>query len=86
MGHRRSLPSETAFFVIAFTKKKGRLVPDAPIPVSTEERARRLASDLAKRYPSVIALSRTGDPEAGRFNEPVEIVRYGDIPEGFFKS
>ncbi len=52
-----------------------------PVQFETEDRAKRHARDLSERHAGVIAWSRTADPDLGEFGEPVELVRYGDIPD-----
>lgn len=47
----------------------------------TEDRAKRFARDLADKHAGVIAWSRIADPETQEFGDPVELVRYGEVPD-----
>lgn len=69
--------------VLAFDKDEdGTLGPAGqPQQFDSEDRARRLARDLSTRHAGVIAWSRTADPDLGEYGEPVELARYGEVPD-----
>lgn len=40
-----------------------------------------MAERLSYSRHSVIAFSRTGDPDTGDFDEPVILAKFGDVPD-----
>jgi hypothetical protein len=46
-----------------------------------EQRAVRLAKDLAHRHDGVIAWSRSAKLNVGEFGEPTELYRAGEVPD-----
>lgn len=69
--------------LIAFKyDEEGNLQPAfEPREMPDEVRAKLAAKDLSAHYPGVIAWSRSADPQLGEYGEPVELARYGTIPE-----
>jgi hypothetical protein len=72
---------ETSYFVQAFNAGRGgNLKADAPIACKTETGALRTAERLALSKVGVMALSSTGDPEMGDYDdEPTVIFRAGEL-------
>lgn len=60
----------------------GELVPafDAR-EMPDEDRAVRVAKDLATRHPGVITWSRSARPDVGDYGEPVVLFQHGDVPD-----
>ena len=71
------------YSVVSFTQAKGGLAVNAPRPASGEDSAKRLAERLAGQLAGAVAIYRTGDPDIGEFDDPVEIARYGRVPSEF---
>lgn len=73
---------KTVYAVQTFTRAKGGgFTIDNPMPAQSAEQARRLAQ--RKLSPAVIgslAFSRTGDPDAGEYGEPVILAQFGQVP------
>jgi hypothetical protein len=76
---------ETSYFVQAFDAGKGgELKADAPIAFKSASGALRTAERLALSKLGVVALSSTGDPEMGDYDdEPTVIFRNGPFPSAF---
>lgn len=71
----------TYFVVQSFQRgNKGMLVPDAPREARDQKHCERLALTLAQTSASVIAFSRSGDPDIGAWNDAVIIAQYGEDP------
>lgn len=71
----------TLFVVQTFQKgKKGMLIPDLPKQARDEVHCRALADRLAGKAASVVAFSRSGDPEAGEWEDAVVISQFGELP------
>jgi hypothetical protein len=72
----------TYFVVQSFSQgKKGRIVPDQAIQAQSAEHAQRMAARLSSSRIGVVAFSRTGDPDAGEYDEAVVLASYGYMPE-----
>jgi hypothetical protein len=69
--------------VLAFDRdEEGTLGPAfEPMQFETEDRARRFARDISGKHAGVIAWSRQADPDMGDYGEPVELARFGDVPD-----
>ena len=69
--------------VMAFDRNdEGGLVPAfEPRIFDSEERARREARMLWDKHDGVIAWSRSANPDIGEYGEPIELARYGDVPD-----
>ena len=69
--------------LIAFDyDKQGNMQPAfEPREMPSEDRAKLVALDLSRRHAGVIAWTRTADPRLGEYGEPVELARYGSVPE-----
>lgn len=76
-------PNPKLIVVLAFdADEEGILGPAMdPVQFETEDRAKRFARDLSAKHAGVIAWSRTADPDLGEFGDPVELVRYGQVPD-----
>ena len=71
----------TYFVVQSFQRgNKGMLIPDAPRQARDLAHCERLAMTLAKERASVIAFSRSGDPDVGAWDDAVIIAQYGEDP------
>lgn len=70
----------TIFGVQSFTRLKGGVRIDDPIPASTADLAKRMAKRLADNKIGVVAYSRCYDAENGEIEEPKVLASYGDIP------
>lgn len=69
--------------VVAFDlDDDGNLQPAfEPHELPSEYKAKLLALDLATRHAGVLAWSRAADPQLGEYGDPVELARYGIVPE-----
>jgi hypothetical protein len=69
--------------VLAFDKDEEGILGPAfdPIQFETEDRAKRYARDIADKHSGVIAWSRAADPDMGDYGEPVELARFGEVPD-----
>ena len=76
---------DTSYFVQSFNAGKGgNLKTDAPIACKTATRVVRTAERSAMSKLGVVALSSTGDPEMGDYDdEPTIIFRNGQFPSAF---
>jgi len=72
---------ETFYAVVPFKRARGGIAIGATVMAKGREDAVRLAERLASANLGAVAFSRTGDPEAAEFDEPVELARYGQVPE-----
>ncbi|WLR92158.1 hypothetical protein [Shinella zoogloeoides] len=71
----------TYFVVQSFQRgNKGMLVPDAPKEARDKRHCEQLALRLAQSSASVVAFSRSGDPEVGAWDDAVIIAQYGEDP------
>jgi hypothetical protein len=52
-----------------------------PREMPSEDRARLAAMELAPHHAGILAWSRTADPQLGEYGEPVELARYGLVPD-----
>lgn len=73
--------SVTHFVVQAFRKgKRGKIEAEEP-KIASEQNCKVMAERLSYSRHSVIAFSRTGDPDTGDFDEPVILAKFGDVPD-----
>lgn len=72
---------KTYYAVVGFKRARGGIAVEQAVPASGERSAIRMAERLASNGVGAVAFSRAGDPEIGDFDEPVELARFGDIPE-----
>lgn len=71
----------TYYIVQSFERgKKGMLIPDLPKQARDEAHCQLLAERLAAQKASVVAFSRTGDPDAGDWDDAVVIKQFGELP------
>lgn len=71
----------TYFVVQSFQRgKKGALIPDEPKQARDQNHCVILAERLSKVSASVVAFSRSGDPDSGDWEDAVLIAQYGDVP------
>lgn len=71
----------TYFVVQSFQRgNKGMLVPDAPKEARDKKHCEQLALRLAQSSASVIAFSRSGDPDVGAWDDAIIIAQYGEDP------
>lgn len=71
----------TYFVVQSFQRgNKGMLIPDAPREARDRKHCERMAVSLAQKSASVIAFSRSGDPDVGAWDDAVIIAQYGEDP------
>ena len=52
-----------------------------PREMQSESGAKLAALELSGHHAGVIAWSRTADPDHGEYGDPVELARYGLVPE-----
>ena len=52
-----------------------------PKQMQSEERAKAEAARLADKHDAVIAFSRTAEPDLGEYGAPVELARFGEVPD-----
>jgi hypothetical protein len=69
--------------VMAFDRdEEGELQPAFdPLEQQSEERAVRVAKDLASKHAGVIAWSRKANPSLGAYGEPTTLFVSGDVPD-----
>ncbi len=71
----------TYFVVQSFQRgNKGMLIPEPPREARDKGHCERMARALAERSASVIAFSRSGDPDVGAWDDAVIIAQYGEDP------
>lgn len=72
----------TYHVVLSFEAGKGphTLIPDQPREMPNEGAAIRMAERLRAMKAGVIAFSRSGDPEAGDWDDAQVLASYGRIP------
>ncbi len=71
----------TYFVVQSFQRgKKGALIPDEPKPARDQNHCMILAERPSKGSASVVAFSRSGDPDSGDWEDAVLIAQYGEVP------
>jgi len=71
----------TYFVVQTFQRgKKGMLIADLPRPARDRLHCERVAEKLAETSASVVAFSRTGDPETDDWEDAKVISQFGDMP------
>ena len=68
--------------VQSFTRLKGGVKIDDPIPAETAGLAKSLAKKLSEEKIGAVAYSRCYDAEHGEIEEPKVLVSYGEIPFG----
>lgn len=75
--------SKRLIVVVAFdSDEEGNLLPiDEGTQCQSEHQAKSLALDLSRKHAGVIAWSREAFPEVGEYGEPVELARFGDVPD-----
>jgi hypothetical protein len=61
--------------------KDKRLVPGEMRPASSAEGARRVAEAMSTRFAGVAAFSVYVDQDSGDMTSPVELARFGEVPE-----
>lgn len=61
--------------------KATRIVPGEMRPASSAEGARRIAEAMSARVAGVAAFSVYVDQESGEMTSPVELARFGEVPE-----
>jgi len=69
--------------VMAFNRNPdGTLRPAFdPVMFDNERQAERAAKEIRHKHAGIIAWSRKADMGLGEYGEPVEIFRFGEIPE-----
>ena len=68
--------------VIPYRKgKRGALTPGEMRPASSAEGARRIAEAMSARFAGVAAFSVYVDQDSGDMTSPVELARFGEVPE-----
>lgn len=77
----------THFVVQSFERgKKGMLIPDRPKRARDEGHCKMMAERLADQKASVVGFSRSGDPDAGDWDDAVVIVQFGDVPSELMET
>ena len=73
---------QTYFIVQPFQEtKRGALIALPAIAAKDADHARRLVARQAGAAVGAIAFSRRVDPDAGDYEEPVVLVRWGKVPD-----
>lgn len=69
--------------VAAFDRNEdGELVAAfEPINLNSEDRAKRMADNLAGKHAGVIAWWRDAQPDIGEYGPPTIIAQHGDVPD-----
>lgn len=71
----------TYFVALPFGRDEhGDLCAGEAVEAPSELIARSRAARLALAHEGAVAFSRTGDPDAGDFQDAVVLVRYGEVP------
>lgn len=79
----------TYFVVLPFKAAEGRrrdLVADQPIEAPSAEAAKRRAQRIADAGGAALAFSRTGDPQAGDWNDAIVLGQFGTLPDGAIEA
>lgn len=77
----------TYYVVQSFQRgKKGALIADPPKQARDLDHCQRIAERLAETCASVVAFSRSGEPEDGAWEDAVIIAQYGDVPEELLEA
>lgn len=72
----------TYFVVQSFQRgKKGMLIADEPRQARDQDHCKLMAERLAPQSASVLAFSRSGDPNTGDWSDAVVLVQYGELPQ-----
>ena len=73
----------TIYSVQPFFRVKGGIGQGVAYQVQTASQAMRYAEQRidGKKVVGAVAIQQTGDPQAGDWEEPVILGRYGDLPE-----
>lgn len=76
----------TYYVVQSFQRgKKGMLIADEPKQARDLGHCRTMAARLAETSATVVAFSRSGDPDTGDWNDAVIVSQYGHLPEDLFE-
>lgn len=71
----------TYFVVQSFQRgKKGMLIPDQPRQARDRSHCEYLAERLANSCASVVAFSRSGEPDTGAWDDAVILAVHGETP------
>lgn len=71
----------TYFVVVPFVRERGILMAGEAIEARDDAAARRIAARFAASGGGAVAFSRTGDVDAGLYEEAVVIAEMGEVPE-----
>lgn len=73
---------ETVYIVQTFSAgKRGKVVADRALTFKTADEAKRRAEKLSDSVLGVLAFAQTADADAGEYLDPVELARFGEVPE-----
>jgi hypothetical protein len=76
----------TYFVVQAYQRgKKGMLIADQPKNARDLSHCEMMAERLSRTSASVVAFSRTGDPESGEWDDAVILARFGEVPSELYE-
>lgn len=75
------MTTETFYLVQGFTAgKRSKLSPMPAMEVASASAALRRAEQVAERNGGALAVSRTGDPFTGDYDDPVILGSFGRVP------
>lgn len=69
------------YAVATFIRTKDGFAMERHQHAPGEASARRLAERFATSCAGSVAYCRYGDPEIGEFDEPIEVARFGTLPQ-----
>ena len=74
------MPAVTYYVAVPFSRdEEGNLIPGEAKECPDGERARRMAQGRGREHAGAIAFQRTGDPEAGDFQDGQVIAVFGAV-------
>jgi len=78
------MAQKTICSVQPFVRMKGGIGQGVAYEVASERQAKRYAEQRidGKKVVGAIAITQTGDPQLGDWEEPVILGVYGEVPEG----
>ena len=76
------MPVITYFAVLPFSRtEEGDFLAEAAIEVRSAGEARSMAARMEGPQRGAVALSKTGDPQLGDWNDAVILGSFGDVPD-----
>lgn len=73
------------FQVVVFSHARGGIAIDRMLSLDDAQSAIRAAERLNLACAGSLAYVRTGSVETGEMDDPLELARYGDVPDNVFE-